>query len=170
MVADRPEGQAQADPARQEGSPLAGQEDGMRAVPPPLNEAFDGPGALYRLRAEVAAHASAAGLSPSRVYDVVAAAHEMAANAVRHGAGNGRLRLYSDGLALYCEVSDPGAVNGEVEPGEDSGGDPPWPVRHGHGLWVIGQVADRFTVDNSPAGTTVTACFGISPPQNPEVK
>jgi anti-sigma regulatory factor (Ser/Thr protein kinase) len=36
-------------------------------------------------------------------------------------------------------------------------------VRHGHGLWVIGQVASQFAVDHGPAGTTATAVFTLRP-------
>ena len=41
-----------------------------------LDQAFDGD-SLYALRASVAAHAAEAGLSRQRVYDVLAAAHEL---------------------------------------------------------------------------------------------
>jgi anti-sigma regulatory factor (Ser/Thr protein kinase) len=139
----------------------------MPAAPPSLEQAFDA-GALYQLRAAVAAHASAAGLSPLRVYDVVTAAHEMAANSVRHGGGHGRLRLHTDDQALYCQVSDDGPIVGDRAPAEGPGqepgsGAPSWPVQHGHGLWLIDQVADQFTIDHGPVGTTATACFTISP-------
>jgi anti-sigma regulatory factor (Ser/Thr protein kinase) len=140
----------------------AGQQDGIPGGPPPLDQLFDS-GSLYLLRSAVAAHASAAGLSPLRVYDVVAAAHELAANAVRHGAGHGRLRLRCDGPVLYCEVSDDGPAARNGKPGPGPGGDPGWPVEHGHGLWMIGQVADTFGIDHGPAGTTATACFTVSP-------
>ena len=139
----------------------AGRQDVTPGGPLFLDQAFDD-GSLYLLRAAVAAHASAAGLGPSRVYDVVAAAHELAANAVRHGAGHGRLRLRCDGPTLYCEVSDDGPAARDPQPGPGSGGDPLWPVEHGHGLWVIDQVADQFGIDHGPAGTTATACFTIS--------
>jgi anti-sigma regulatory factor (Ser/Thr protein kinase) len=127
-----------------------------------LDQAFDG-GSLYALRAAVSAHAAGAGLSALRVYDVVVAAHELAANAVRHGAGRGRLRLHSDGPLLYCQVSDdgPAAKNGNPRPGP--GGTPAWPSQHGHGLWLIAQVADWLSIDHGPAGTTVTARFTVSP-------
>lgn len=101
-----------------------------------------------------------AGLSVPRVYDVVAAAHEMAANSVRHGAGHGLLRLHSDGQALYCDVTD----DGPARPGRSpAAGVPSWPHEFAHGLWVIDQVADRFSIDHGPAGTTASACFAISP-------
>lgn len=158
MVADPPPAQASSgSPARADG-----QEDGTPGDSPALDQAFDS-GSLYLLRSAVAAHASAAGLSPLRVYDVVAAAHEMAANAVRHGAGHGRLRLRHDGPALYCEVSDDGPGTLDPDPGPGSGGAPRWPVERGHGLWLIGQVADKFKINLGPAGTTATACFTVSP-------
>ena len=55
---------------------------------PILDQAFDA-GSLYALRAAVAAHATQAGLAPGRADDLVIAVHELAANAVRHGAGHG---------------------------------------------------------------------------------
>src|SRR5579872_2306597 len=67
--------------------PLTGQPD-----PLILDQAFD-EDSLYALRATVAAHATQAGLAPGRSDDLVIAVHELAANAVRHGAGHGRLRV-----------------------------------------------------------------------------
>jgi anti-sigma regulatory factor (Ser/Thr protein kinase) len=153
------------DPSR---SPETAPGDGL-AGREGLDQVFDGH-SLYALRAAVAAHASEAGLSRTRVYDIVAAAHELAANAVRHGAGHGRLRLRSDGRVLHCEVRDDGpaavapAGNGQ-EPAP--GGTPPWATEHGHGLWMVSQIADQFTLDHGPAGTTATAAFTISPASGP---
>jgi anti-sigma regulatory factor (Ser/Thr protein kinase) len=120
---------------------------------------------------------------------VVTAAHELAANAVRHGAGHGRLRLgLADGV-LRCEVSDDGrfpvpdapADDGDQDGGADCGApgggiearvvpagrdDAEWPEEHGHGLWVIGQVADQFTIDRSNAATVATAAFALGSPAN----
>src|ERR1700760_3343521 len=72
-----------------------------------LEQDFD-VGSLFALRAAVSAHAAAAGLTGNRLYDVVTVAHELAANAVRHGAGHGRLRLWVRDGVLHCEVSDDG--------------------------------------------------------------
>jgi len=157
MAAEFPAGRAQP-------GPQAGVEDGAPGGAPVLDQGFDA-GSLYLLRAAVAAHASAAGLSPLRVYDVVAAAHELAANAVLHGAGRGRLYLRCNGAVLYCQVSDDGQAGRDQDPGQDPGGTPAWPVRHGHGLWLIAQVTDQFSIDHGPAGTTATAGFTISSPQ-----
>src|SRR3984885_15889399 len=86
-----------------------------------LDQAFDGD-SLSALRGGVAAHAADAGRPRQQVYDVVTAAHELAANAVRHGAGHGRLRLWADGQALHCQVSDDGP------PDQD-------PARHATAAW-----------------------------------
>jgi anti-sigma regulatory factor (Ser/Thr protein kinase) len=127
---------------------------------PPLEQRFDA-GSLYALRAAVSAHAAAAGLSKQRVYDVTAAVHELAANAVLHGAGHGRVRLWTQDGFLHCQVSDAGPARRE-----DSGTLPravPWPAEHGHGLWIVAQVTDKSAIDHGPAGTTVTTRFALSP-------
>src|SRR5260370_27473428 len=71
---------------------------------PILDQAFDA-GSLYALRAAVAAHATQAGLAPGRADDLVIAVHELAANAVRHGAGHGRPRVWRSDPALLCEIT-----------------------------------------------------------------
>src|SRR5512146_1259541 len=87
------------------------------AVSLPLEQEFNA-GSLYALRSAVSAHAAAAGLSGHRVYDVTAAAHELAANAVLHGAGHGSLRLWAQDAYLCCAVADGGpAGNGDAPAG-----------------------------------------------------
>jgi anti-sigma regulatory factor (Ser/Thr protein kinase) len=76
---------------------------------PLLDQEFDS-GTLYALRAAVQAHAGQAGLSEDRVGEVVLAIHELAANAIAHGAGHGRLRMWERADALSCEVVDAGPV------------------------------------------------------------
>lgn len=39
-----------------------------------------------------------------------------------------------------------------------------WPGEHGHGLWMIDQVAVQVTPDRDPGGTTGTGTFTISAP------
>lgn len=134
-----------------------------------LDQAFDA-GSLYALRAAVAAHAAAAGLGRPQVYDVTAVAHELAANAVVHGAGHGRLRLWADGSFLYCQVSDDGR-DGSAGDGSAPAGDravaaggraAPWPAEHGHGLWLVGQVAEQVGIGHGPSGTTATVRFPLT--------
>ncbi len=138
-------------------------ETSSSAGPALLEQDFDS-SSLYGLRAAVAAHAADAGLSRSRVYDVVIAAHELATNAVRHGAGRGRLRLQADGAFLYCQVSDDGPAGPGDQPATGAAA---WRCEHGHGLWVVGEVADQFSIDHGLAGTTATAAFALGSAPGP---
>lgn len=134
------------------------------AVSQPLEQEFNA-GSLYALRSAVSAYAAAAGLSGHRVYDVTAAAHELAANAVLHGAGHGRLRLWAQDVYLCCRVADDGpAGNGDAPAaGKQEAGAAPWPVVHGHGLWLVGEIADDVRVERGQRGTVITLRFAIGP-------
>ena len=61
-------------------------------TPPGLDLPFDA-GSLAALQRATQAHVSQAGMPPDRATDMVIGLHELAANAVRHGAGSGRLRI-----------------------------------------------------------------------------
>jgi anti-sigma regulatory factor (Ser/Thr protein kinase) len=115
---------------------------------------------LYALRAAVGAHATQAGFPRERVYEIVTAAHELATNAVRHGGGHGRLRLWADGRALHCQVRDDGPAELDANPPDPAA----WQREFAHGLWIIDRVADQLTLDRDSPGTTVTASFIINSP------
>src|SRR2546430_13719703 len=102
-----------------------------------LDQAFDGD-SLYPLRAAVAAHGSQAGLPEGRTRDLVLAVHELAANAVRHGAGQGRLRLWATPEGVRCEVADDGAAG----PGEEAAEAALWHVEPRHGPGLVRRIAD----------------------------
>jgi len=131
---------------------------GDTGPPPMLDQAFDGH-SLYALRAAVAAHGADAGLPQHRVEDLVIAAHELAANAVRHGAGRGRLRLWTQDGMLHCEVTDSGP-GPEREPpkAELLGGEP------GHGIWLVRQVSDQAILRPGPDGTSAVITFSAANP------
>src|SRR5271169_587692 len=122
---------------------------------PILDQAFDAD-SLYVLRAAVAAHGAQAGLPPGRTDDLVIAVHELAANAVRHGAGHGRLRVWRADHALLCEISDDGtplAADADQRPSGKSGESgetrnpaAPWRTEPGHGLSLVRQVADQASL------------------------
>ena len=80
-----------------------------------LDQEFDS-GTLYALRAAVQAHAGQARLSEDRVGEVVLAIHELAANAIAHGAGHGRLRMWERAGALSCEIVDAGPAGAGRRP------------------------------------------------------
>jgi anti-sigma regulatory factor (Ser/Thr protein kinase) len=122
-----------------------------------LNQQFDA-GSLSVLRLAVARHAAAAGLPAERVQDAVIAVHELAANAVFHGAGHGQVHQWTDGQQLHCQVSDPGRAGGSTA---RPAGRQSWPADYGHGLWLAGQAADRVIVNRARDGTNVTVSFAI---------
>jgi anti-anti-sigma factor len=122
--------------------------------PPALDQAFDGD-SLYTLRAAVAAHGSQAGLSDGRTRDLVLAVHELAANAVRHGAGQGRLRMWATPEGVRCEITDDGGDGAGEEPAEAA----LWHVEPGHGLWLVRRIADGASVQSAPSGTVAAVSF-----------
>jgi anti-sigma regulatory factor (Ser/Thr protein kinase) len=124
--------------------------------------------ALAGLRKAVLACATACGLPEERAIDVMIAVHELAANAVLHGPGHGRLRMHVTAGTLHCEVSDPGPTSrdGRAPVGADgqAPGAPsvaPWPVRQGHGLWLVRKAADHLRVTSGPRGSLITAEFTL---------
>jgi anti-sigma regulatory factor (Ser/Thr protein kinase) len=143
--------------------PDAGAARAMRAGSPPpvLDQEFDS-GTLYRLRAAVHAHADQAGLSENRAGEVVLAVHELAANAVAHGAGHGRLRMWDLGDALRCEVVDGGPARTSDSPETVD----PWPAADGHGLWLVRQVADHLDLRSGSRGTRAVITFAVPPPDH----
>jgi anti-sigma regulatory factor (Ser/Thr protein kinase) len=134
---------------------------------PILDLAFDSR-TLNVMRAEVRDQARQAGMSEGQAGDVVLAVHELAANAVRHGAGKGRLRMWSLPGALRCQVDD-GDPPASGDPGAALAGGGTagasslnsWPARPGHGLWVTRQVADEVQVLSGPDGSRATVIFDL---------
>jgi anti-sigma regulatory factor (Ser/Thr protein kinase) len=106
---------------------------------------------LAGIRDLVADRAKLCGLDATRAEDLVLAVHELAANSVRHGGGRGTFRLWRDGDALVCEVSDRGWITdpmaGRRRPNTDQPG--------GRGLWLVNQLCDVVELRSSPAGTVV---------------
>ena len=118
--------------------------------------------------------AAQAGMSADHATDVVIALHELAANAVRHGAGSGRLRVWDRVGALYCRVDDVGPAAAEGSPGTDCGDigtedagsvglnlADRWPYEPGHGLWLARQVADQMSLRSDSSGTRVVVTFSL---------
>ena len=124
---------------------------------PLLDQEFDS-GTLYALRAAVQAHVGQAGLSEDRADEVVLAVHELAANAIAHGAGHGRLLIWDLTGALSCEVVDGGRANADGPPRLSETADP-WPAEIGHGLWLVRQMADHLDLRSGPRGTRAIINF-----------
>jgi anti-sigma regulatory factor (Ser/Thr protein kinase) len=110
-----------------------------------------GGGDLRRLRSFVAGHAQQAGLEGESANGVVLAVGEIASNSIRHGGGDGELRIWTEGRVLICEVSDRGHITsplvGRVRPSPRAGG--------GAGLWLANQLCDLVQISSSARGTVV---------------
>jgi anti-sigma regulatory factor (Ser/Thr protein kinase) len=106
---------------------------------------------LHDVRARVAATATAAGLAPSRVSDLVVASSELAANSVLHGGGRGLATIWGDHGAVYVEVADAGTI---TDP--NVGRERPDPAQeHGRGLYIANQLCDSVAIESGETGTRV---------------
>ena len=160
----------------------AGRARQASARTPLLDQEFDSR-TLYALRAAVQAHAGQVGLSEDRADEVVLAVHELAANAIAHGAGHGHFRMWDLVGALSCEIVDSGPAGAAAAcspsdaggpPGpSDAGGRPgpsepadPWPTADGHGLWLVRQVADHLDLRSGARGTRAIVTFALPLPED----
>lgn len=144
-----------------------------RSVTPVLDLAFDA-GGLPAVREEVQAHAVRSGIPDDRAVDMVLAVHELAANAIVHGGGAGRLRMWKLSGALQCQVDDGDLMrtleqrtgqNGTkaVRPGDarDPDSANSLPYEPSHGLWVARRLADRMQSLSGTGGTSVIVTFDL---------
>ena len=106
---------------------------------------------LPAIRAIVEEHARAAGLSEARAGDFVLSAHEVASNTVRHGGGEGVMRIWHDDGGVVCEFLDAGRLDkplaGRARPALDEG--------DGWGLWLANQLCDLVQIRTLPDGNLV---------------
>jgi anti-sigma regulatory factor (Ser/Thr protein kinase) len=119
-------------------------------APDGLEQRFD-VGSLVLLRSAVAAHGGALGLSDSQINDLVLVTHELATNAVRHGGGTGRLRLWRVDGSVFCEVADSGG--GFLFSGPELQRRPDVGASGGRGRWIVACLVDQMRVDSDKAGT-----------------
>ncbi|WIN00667.1 ATP-binding protein [Actinoplanes oblitus] len=108
---------------------------------------------LPALRTEVERFGTAQGLDGLALYRFVAAVHELATNAIRHGGGAGHLYLGHSGTALRCRVTDRGP--GFPDPGHELT-PPDSRALNGRGLWYVRNVAATLDISSDPTGTSVT--------------
>jgi anti-sigma regulatory factor (Ser/Thr protein kinase) len=115
---------------------------------------------LGRLRRRVFSCAAEAGLRGLRLQGFVMAVNEIVTNAVVHGGGLGRLRLWYAGRQLVCEVSDagPGIPDGRLPPDR-----PPIEATSGRGLWLTRTLCDAVSLETGRHGTTVRLAAAVDP-------
>jgi anti-sigma regulatory factor (Ser/Thr protein kinase) len=128
--------------------------------------AFDAP-RLAAARRFVRGEGAAAGLDAERVFDLVLAAGELAANSIRHGGGRGTVRVWTEGDTdggtasvtgappdgrdlLVVEVADAGRLDDPLA------GRRPAPPHQlgGRGLLMVHHLADLVRTTTGPGGTT----------------
>ncbi|GIU90351.1 MAG: anti-sigma regulatory factor [Acidimicrobiia bacterium] len=119
----------------------------------PVSEAaidLDGVVALGAARRAFARIATATGIAPERVADLTVAVNEVLTNAMLHGGGAARLRVWAHGPGgITCVVDDDG-------PGSDDrllGLRPPRPGGvGGYGLWLARRLFERSEITRAPGG------------------
>ena len=122
-----------------------------------VDQPFDRDG-LYALRATLAAHATRYGAPAALVDRLLIVGSELAANAVRHGGGRGRLRLSRRDARLHCQVIDNGPGFADTHLGYAV----PAPMAAGgRGLWICRQLSDELVITNREPGATVTAILHL---------
>ena len=114
------------------------------------------------LRHDLRRHAASCGLRDDDLDDFVTAVNELVTNAVRHGGGQGSLRLTLDADTLVADVSDRGAGFPGALP--VSAGPPPADVPGGRGILLARLLTDTLMISNGPDGTTVTVTRCLSAP------
>jgi anti-sigma regulatory factor (Ser/Thr protein kinase) len=150
---------------RADGGAAADREGGARLVPEEAERLLDigfVAGQLYHLRQTVVARAQSGGAGPQTVESVLLIASELAVNAIRHGGGRGRLRLWRTADSIYCQVADSGP--GIADP-ESAIADPDLTGPGGkRGLWIVRMVADDLEIVSGPTGATVTTQVRLRSP------
>jgi serine/threonine-protein kinase RsbW len=112
---------------------------------------------LSSVRRLVEDEATAAGLPPERIADVVFAVNEIATNALRHGGEPASIRVWHQAGRLLCEIRDSGkGIPEPLAPGKpalSSGG--------GFGLWAARQLCEaiEFRADGSETVVRVHASW-----------
>ncbi|MEW2356749.1 sensor histidine kinase [Spirillospora sp. NPDC029432] len=108
---------------------------------------------LRGLRAFVGDRAAAHGLARQAAQNLVTAANEAAANALRHGAPPAGLWLWTEGPDLVCEVGDHGSWPDATPL---VGFDPPESaLQRGFGLWTVRLLVDLMELRAGWDGTFV---------------
>jgi anti-sigma regulatory factor (Ser/Thr protein kinase) len=123
--------------------------EGPLAPPPSGAARFDfDRSRLSALRTFVGDAADRAGLRSPEAEDLVLSANELAANAIRHGAGTGVLAVWRDDASLLCQVDDRGRIRdplvGRAKPTAEQ--------LNGRGLWIVHELCDLVQIRSADEG------------------
>jgi anti-sigma regulatory factor (Ser/Thr protein kinase) len=106
---------------------------------------------LRAVRSFVASRAACAGLTPSRIPDLVLAISELAANTMRHTEGAGTLQIWHTRGELICQVADTGHLTDPLAWHRSRSDE----LLGGNGLWLVNQVCDLVQARTGQAGITI---------------
>ena len=110
-----------------------------------------GGGPLSEVRRFVRDHSAVQALNASRTADLLIAVNEVASNSIRHGGGDGVLRVWQGEESVICEIRDNGHIShplvGRERPPADADG--------GRGLWMANQLCDLVQLRSNAGGTAV---------------
>lgn len=124
---------------------------------PPFDELTFGPPDVRAVRDYVAAHIVATDMDAVRGFDLLVAATEIATNSLRHGGGQGQIRVWHDRETLVCEFTDTGSLTdpmaGRLRPPPDAEGQ--------RGLWLANQLCDIVQIRVFATGTVVRLHMAI---------
>lgn len=137
------------------------------AVPPPAAASVSfGHGAdLADVRRFMRAQLAHSGLDDEAAQLLLAAAAEVATNALAHGAPPRRLWVYTEGRMLVCHVQDGGP--GFADPLAAYLA-PDRHATHGHGLWLGRQACDCLEAASDASGTHVRLLTRLPQPGRAE--
>lgn len=120
---------------------------------------------LGALRTLVRDYAAVAGLSDTRLEDLIVAVNEAAADVLEHGGGTGSVLARRDAGGVWVDVLDTaGTLSAEHPSGR------PRPLgRRGYGLWLVRRLCDEVLLDH-PGGRSRLRLHMRSPaaPDRPE--
>jgi anti-sigma regulatory factor (Ser/Thr protein kinase) len=116
---------------------------------------------LSETRHQVSRAAGQCGLPGAQIDDFAIAVNEIMTNAVRHGGGCGKLRLWCDGQ-LLCEIADAGRGFPATAYMHRTSPPVPSPLG-GMGLWLAQQVTAELAIRSGTAGSTVRLRAPLSP-------
>ncbi|MFC5002337.1 ATP-binding protein [Dactylosporangium cerinum] len=115
-----------------------------------MSKEFTGDG-LRRVRDLVDQAAHVAGVSATNAHNLVIAVSELAANAVRHGGGSGRIVIEQTDDGVSIEVSDDGPGLPEHLSQELPAAD----AVSGRGLWMVRALCRDLHISSTARGVTV---------------
>lgn len=133
---------------------MRGQHEPVLPVPGALAEQTFRHADIPGVRRAAAVFGSRAGMGAAQLTDFVQAVSEAAACAVAHGPCTARLRLWTAGSRVFCEVSGDGMLM--VDRPYGVAGDAER-LRH----WLLRQLCDHVSVEPGPQGITVLLSMTI---------